>query len=103
VALAALGSRIAILDLRAALAARPLVDAPDLLRAVAAVGDARLLPPLAALAHDRSELREECRATLRMLVQRAHLRRNAAGVRSLPEAHQKALLALWPMTAPRRS
>ena len=103
VALAALGSRIAIQDLRAALAARPLVDAPDLLRAVGAVGDARLLPPLATLALERPELGQECQETLRMLVQRAHLRRTAPGVRSLPEPQRKALLALWPKTAPRRS
>jgi len=103
VALAALGSRIAIQDLRSALAARPPVDAPDLLRAVAAVGDARLLPPLAALALDQPELGQECQETLRMLVQRARLRRNAPGVRSLPEPHRKALLALWPKTASRRS
>jgi HEAT repeat protein len=96
--LAALGSRIALYDLRERLRARPLRSGRDLLEAAAAIGDGSLLPALAALATDAGEWREALREVLATLVAREHLTRRSAALRGVRPSHRPALDALWPQS-----
>jgi HEAT repeat protein len=99
-ALGALGSRLALHDLRQMLKARPLHAARDLLAAAGLVGDASLVPVLAALAADEPRLVESAATALQAIAHRERLRRTSRVVRALGPEHKAALLALWP---PQRS
>jgi hypothetical protein len=76
-ALATLGSRIALYDLRESLAARPPLVPSLLVPAAAVVGDASLVAPLAALATEAPAIEDPCVAALTAIVDREHLRRTA--------------------------
>jgi HEAT repeat protein len=94
-ALAALGSRIALHDLRELLKARPVHAALDLLTAAGRAGDASLVPALAALAADEPLLAEAAAPALRAIVEREKLRRTSRVIANLRPEHQAALNALW--------
>jgi len=95
-ALAALGSRIALHDLREMLKARPLYAARDLLAAAAPVGDASLVPALAAIAHDEKHLAATAATAFKAIAEREKLRRTSRVIAALRPAHRATLLALWP-------
>ena len=95
-ALAALGSRIALHDLRDMLKARPLHAARDLLAAAELVGDASLVPAIAGLAADEPRLAEATATAFRAIAGRLKLRRTSRVIQGLRGEHQAALLALWP-------
>jgi hypothetical protein len=99
-ALAALGSRIALYDLRERLGRRPALAVPALLQAVEKIGDASLVAPLTALAHEAPGTQDACSSALSSIVRRERLRRSARLLRSIPKAQQPTLAALWPR-APR--
>jgi HEAT repeat protein len=94
--LARLGSRIALYDLREMLAARPAGATELLLDAAARVGDATLLPALAAVAAEDPASREPCAAAIAAIVRREGLRRGSRHARLASRAHQAALDRLWP-------
>jgi hypothetical protein len=94
-ALGALGSRIALHDLREMLRARPVYAAHDLLAAADLVGDASLVPALAALAADEPRLVEVAAPVFRAIVRREKVRRTSRVVRGLDPRHTAALEALW--------
>ncbi len=98
-ALAAHGSRIALYDLRDRLSRRPALAAPSLLEAAGSLGDASLVPPLTALAHETPALRAACQSALGAIVRRARLRRSPRLLRTIPAAQQPTLHALWPKPA----
>lgn len=94
-ALAALGSRVALYHLREMLEARP-PPAPLLLLAAAAeVGDASLVLPVALLATEHPELLDPCAAAFAAIARREGLRRGRGRLRRVPEAHRAALDAFW--------
>jgi HEAT repeat protein len=95
-ALAALGSRIALHDLRDMLKARPLHAARDLLAAAELVGDASLVPAIAVLAADEPRLAEATATAFRAIAARLKLRRTSRVIQGLRGEHKAALLALWP-------
>jgi HEAT repeat protein len=95
-ALGALGSRIALHDLREMLKARPLYAARDLLAAAEAVGDASLVPALAAIAADEPQLAPATAAAFLAIARREKLRRTSRVVKGLGTAHKAALEKLWP-------
>jgi HEAT repeat protein len=95
-ALGALGSRIALHDLREMLKARPLYAALDLFAAVDLVGDASLVPALAALAAEEPRLAEATTVAFRSVARREKLRRTSRVVKALPPTHREALERLWP-------
>ncbi len=95
-ALGALGSRIALHDLREMLRGRPLYAAHDLLAATDLVGDTSFVPALAALAADEPGLAAAAAPVLQAIVRREGLRRTSRVVMGLPPAHKTALEALWP-------
>jgi hypothetical protein len=99
-ALAALGSRIALHDLRELLKARPVHAAQDLLAAAGRVGDASLVPALAALAADEPLLAAAATPAFQAIVEREGLRRTSRVIVGLRPAHRVALNALW--AAPQR-
>jgi HEAT repeat protein len=94
-ALGALGSRIALHDLREMLKARPLYAARDLLAAAHPVGDASLVPALAAIAHDEPRLAGAAATAFKAIAEREKLRRTSRAIVGLRPAHRTALLALW--------
>ncbi|HEY6553011.1 MAG TPA: HEAT repeat domain-containing protein, partial [Vicinamibacteria bacterium] len=93
-ALGALGSRIALHDLREMLRARPPYAAHDLLAATDLVGDTSFVPALAALAADEPGLAAAAAPVLQAIVRRESLRRTSRVVTGLPPAHKTALEAL---------
>jgi hypothetical protein len=94
-ALAALGSRLALYDLRESLAVRPVPVPSLLLGAAQTVGDASLVSGLAALAVDDPTLHDACLAALTTIVSRERLRRTSAAVKALKPAHRAILDRLW--------
>jgi hypothetical protein len=97
-ALAALGSRLALHDLREMLRARPLYAALDLLAAAERVGDASLVGALAGLAAERPELREAVAAAFRAVARREKLKRTSRVFKGLREAERSAALSLLAAT-----
>lgn len=95
-ALATLGSRIALYDLRESLAVRPSPAPSPLLAAAATVGDKSLVPALAALATDAPALQAACVAALTAIVGRERLRRTSASVRAVRPSDHAILDRLWP-------
>jgi HEAT repeats len=94
--LGALGSRIALHDLREMLKTRPLYAARDLLAAADLVGDASLVPALAALAADEPRLVAAASTAFRAIARREKLRRTSRAVKALGPRHRAALESLWP-------
>ena len=94
-ALGALGSRIALHDLRDMLKARPLYAARDLLAAAEVVGDASLVPAIAALAADEPRLGPAAATAFRAIAGREHLRRTSRVIQGLREEHKTSLMTLW--------
>ena len=90
--LAGIGSRIALYDLREMLSARPVRAAPTLLEAASRIGDATLVPALAA---DEAATADLCAAALASIVRREGLRRSSRVVKSVRREHQAALDRLW--------
>src|SRR5262249_30191044 len=98
-ALAALDSRIALFDLREMLLARPPRALDVLLPAAGRVGDASLVPALAALAAESELLVETCAEPFAAIVRREGLRRTSAVMKAVPAAHRPGLEALWARAA----
>jgi HEAT repeat protein len=98
-ALGALDSRIALHDLRDLLRARPLYAAADLLAAAERVGDASLVPALAALAVDDGRFAEPVGNAFRAIVRREKLRRSSRVVKALRPGQRAALERHWPGSA----
>jgi len=98
-ALAALDSRIALFDLREMLQARPPRALDVLLPAAARVGDATLVPALAALATESPALLESCAESFVAIVRREGLRRTSAVLKAVPPTHGPGLEALWARAA----
>jgi hypothetical protein len=94
-ALAARDSRIALFDLREMLQARPVRALHPLLQAAARVGDATLVPALAALVAESPALLDACAEAFEAIVRRAKLRRTSAVMKSVRPSHRAALEALW--------
>jgi hypothetical protein len=92
-ALADLGSRIALFDLRERLEARPLLAAEELLEAAARVGDKTLLPALARLQARERSLAPRVARTFAAIVSRERIRRGSFKALSPPD--RQALEALW--------
>jgi hypothetical protein len=97
-ALAGLGSRIALYDLREMLEARPVRAAAPLLDAAARLGDASLVPTLAALVADTPELLEACAAAFASIAVREKLRRASRVSKGVRTEHREALAELWART-----
>jgi hypothetical protein len=93
--LAAMGSRIALYDLRERLALRPVPAAAALLDAAARVGDASLVPALAALATDAPRLLPDCARAFGAIAAREKLRPRSAALRAVRPEHRAALGVLW--------
>jgi hypothetical protein len=94
-ALAGLGSRLALYDLRDLLQARPVESLSLLLTATTRIGDASLLPALAGLATEEPSTVPGCAAALAAIIEREHLRRNSRAVKAVPQRHRPALERLW--------
>jgi hypothetical protein len=92
--LSAMGSRIALYDLRERLARRPVPAAAALLAAAARVGDASLVPVLAAVAADVPRLVPECSRAFRAIAAREKLGPRSAALRAVRPEHRTALDAL---------
>ncbi len=97
-ALAGLGSRIALYDLREMLEARPVLAAPALLDAAARIGDASFVPTLAALAADAPQLWEACAVAFASIAARERLRRSSRTSKGVRPEHRDALEGLWART-----
>jgi hypothetical protein len=94
-ALGALGSRIALYDLREMLEARPARAWEQLLAVAQTLGDASLVPALTALATDVPEATAACARALKAIVAREGLRRNSRAVKAVKPEHRAALDSLW--------
>ena len=94
-ALAALGSRVALFDLRESIAAHPRAAMPALLRAASRIGDASLAPALARAVAEDEALLDACAGTLAAIVTRQRLRRTSAALKSVRPEHRAALDLLW--------
>jgi hypothetical protein len=94
-ALAALGSRVALFDLRETIAAHPRAAMPALLRAASRIGDTSLVPALARAAAEDATLLDECAGALAAIVARERLRKSSAALRSVRPEHRAALELLW--------
>lgn len=94
-ALGALGSRIALFDLRQMLAAPAPRALPLLLRAAAAVGDGSLVPPLARLSNDRPQTLEDCALAFTAIARRERLRRTSAALRAVRPQDRPVLEVFW--------
>jgi hypothetical protein len=94
-ALAALGSRIALYDLRDMLEARPARAALTLIQAASDVGDASLVPALAGLATAEPELFQPCASAFAAIARRERLRRGHRALARVRAAHQDALARFW--------
>ncbi len=94
-ALAALDSRLALFDLREMLRARPVRALESLLGAAASVGDATVVPALAALAAESPALLEVCVGPFAAIARRTRLRRTSAALKGVRPEHREALRALW--------
>jgi len=94
-ALAALGTRVALFDLREAIAAHPRAAMPSLLRAAARIGDASVVPALARAAAEDAPLLDACAGTLAAILARERLRKTSAALKSVRPEHRAALELLW--------
>jgi hypothetical protein len=94
-ALAALGSRIALFDLRESIEARPRAVMTALLGVAARVGDASLVPSLARAASEDPALQRPCADAFAAIVRRTRLRRTSTSLRAVRPAHRSALAAFW--------
>jgi HEAT repeat protein len=101
-ALAALDSRVALYDLREALAARPRPVLPALLRAAGRIGDASVVPALAGLVAQDPALRDGCAEALAAIVAREKLRKTSAALRAVRPGDRPALDILWERAKARR-
>ncbi|HEY7515339.1 MAG TPA: hypothetical protein VIC87_12715 [Vicinamibacteria bacterium] len=94
--LARLGSRVALYDLREALAVRPIHAVAALLEAVSLVGDRTFVPILARLAADEPAMEPLAATTLAALVGREKLRRTTSPFSRLAPRDRAALERIWP-------
>jgi hypothetical protein len=94
-ALATLGSRIALYDLRDMLEARPPRAALTLIQAASEIGDASLVPALAALATTEPDLYEPCASAFATIARRERLRRAHKALARVRAAHQPTLARFW--------
>lgn len=90
-ALGALGSRIALYDLREAIEARPSHGIADLLEVAGRIGDATLVPCLARAASEDPGLRAQCSAAFAAIARREKLRRTSASLKPVRSADKAAL------------
>ena len=95
VALAGLGSRIALHDLREMLQARPCRAAEGLLEAAGRLADPTLLPAIVGLAADEAVLFEACASVFTSTARRARLRRNSRALKTVKAAHRETLERMW--------
>jgi hypothetical protein len=101
-ALAALDTRVALFDLRDAIAAHPRAAMPSLLRAAARVGDASVVPALARAAAEDATLLDACSGTFAAIVARERLCPKSAALRAVRPEHRAALELLWEAARTRR-
>jgi HEAT repeat protein len=94
-ALAALGSRIALYDLREMLEVPSPLAVLRLLEAASAVGDATVVPALAALAAYDRTLTPACARAFGAIVSRERLTRRSRALRGVKAEHRAALEELW--------
>ena len=90
-ALCALGSRIALYDLREAIEARPAQGIAGLLEVAARIGDATFVPCLARVASEEPALRTRCSAVFAAIARREKLRRTSASLKAVRAADRAAL------------
>jgi hypothetical protein len=90
-ALCALGSRVALYDLREAIEARPARAIADLLEVAARIGDATLVPSLARVASEDPALRALCGEAFAAIARREKLRRTSAALKAVRAGHRAAL------------
>ncbi len=102
-ALAALDTRVALFDLREAIAAHPRATMPALLRAASRIGDASVVPALARAVAEDATLLDACAGTLAAIVARERLRKTSAVLKSVRPEHRAALELLWERTRGRAS
>jgi HEAT repeat protein len=101
-ALAALGSRIALFDLREAIEARPRTEMAALLDVAARIGDASLVPSLARAASEDPGLLRPCTEAFAAIARRTKLRRNSAALKAVRPGHRAVLAAFWERTRRRK-
>ena len=94
-ALAALDSRVALYDLREAIATRPQTVMPALLRVAGRVGDGSLVPVLARAVAEETAWLDACAEALAAIVAREKLRKTSAACRSVRPEDRSAFLLLW--------
>ena len=90
-ALCALGSRIALYDLREAIEARPAHGIADLLDVAGQIGDATMVPSLARVASEDPGLRIPCGEVFAAIARREKLRRTSASLKGVRAADRAAL------------
>jgi hypothetical protein len=90
-ALCALGSRIALYDLREAILARPAHGIAGLLGVAARIGDATLVPCLARVASEDPALRARCGAVFATIARREKIRRTSASLKAVRAADRAVL------------
>jgi HEAT repeat protein len=96
VALATLGSRIALYHLREMLERPPAHALTALVEAAGLIGDATLLPALAALATTHAAVAPPATRALAGIVAREGLRKNSRLVKRVAPEHRAALEQAWP-------
>lgn len=102
--LARIGSRVAIADLRDALADRDRRIELELLSAVELVGNREEIPVLlAAFAREDDLTRERVREAVLKILKRERIRRNHTMFRDLGREQRRALMEILPPLPPRRS
>lgn len=94
-ALASLGSRIAVYDLREMLEARPCLAAATLLQAAKLLADPALLPGVVGLAAESPAHFDACAEVFATVVTREKLRRSSRALKPVKSRHQPALERLW--------
>jgi hypothetical protein len=94
-ALAALDTRVALFDLREAIAAHPRAAMPSLLRAASRIGDGSVVPALVRAAAEDAALVDACAATLAGIAARERLRRTSPALKSVRPEHRATLDLLW--------
>lgn len=93
-ALASLGSRVALDDLRMRIAAASGPTGASLARAIGLVGDASFLSPLAALAERDRDLAPVCEAAAGSLASRHRVNNRNRAVKDLPRS-QRPIVQAW--------
>jgi HEAT repeat protein len=102
-ALCALGSRVALYDLREAIEARPARAIADLLDVAARIGDATLVPSLARVASEDPALRALCGEAFAAIARREKLRRTSAALKAVRAGHRAALEGFFVSLGRRRA